>query len=64
MTDATTPEAERLPDGKILMWDDGQRRALPRWAALLTAGELQNSPIKASRERAVAIRRACLEIVQ
>lgn len=58
------PEAVRLPDGAILIWEDGARRPVPRWAALCIAQTLETSPIPASRERAVAIRRACLETVQ
>lgn len=58
------PEAVRLPDGSIEIWEGGVRRPVSRLRALLTASELSSSPIKSSRDRAVAIRRACLETVQ
>ena len=58
------PEAVGLPDGLIEIWEDGVRRPVPRWSALATAAALLDSPIKASRERAAAIRQVCLETMQ
>lgn len=63
-TQAAIPEAVRLPDGQIEIWEGGMRQPVSRCQALLIAQYLSTSPIPASRERATAIRQACLETVQ